>query len=131
VPFHQTLRDGGSGQNVSEICELYISDSTNSTGTSSTGCSGSSASGSSASGSSNSNSSCNGSGGSSSTSSASSASGSSIIPTNNIAIYSQPGAVLDKNYEGRTALHLAVREGNLATIQYLIKQGALVHSKDM
>ncbi|KAF6027473.1 hypothetical protein EB796_014235 [Bugula neritina] len=43
----------------------------------------------------------------------------------------KPGAVLDKNYEGRTALHLAVREGNLATIQYLIKQGALVHSKDI
>ena len=34
------------------------------------------------------------------------------------------------NQDGRTALHVACREGHVSTVQYLLHQGASVHVKD-
>lgn len=34
------------------------------------------------------------------------------------------------NQDGRTALHVASREGKLPVVQYLLHQGASVHAKD-
>ena len=42
----------------------------------------------------------------------------------------QPGNMLMKDYDGRTPLHVAIRDGSYQIIQHLIKQGASVHAKD-
>lgn len=41
-----------------------------------------------------------------------------------------PGNVLTSDYDGRTCLHLAVREAKLEVIKYLLLNGASVHARD-
>ncbi|XP_022330741.2 L-asparaginase-like [Crassostrea virginica] len=40
------------------------------------------------------------------------------------------GNISSHNQDGRTALHVACREGHVETVQYLLHQGASVHVKD-
>nr|XP_034325226.1 L-asparaginase [Crassostrea gigas] len=40
------------------------------------------------------------------------------------------GNLSSQNHDGRTALHVACREGHVTTVQYLLHQGASVHLKD-
>ncbi|XP_052699025.1 L-asparaginase-like isoform X2 [Crassostrea angulata] len=40
------------------------------------------------------------------------------------------GNLSSHNHDGRTALHVACREGHVTTVQYLLHQGASVHLKD-
>ena len=34
------------------------------------------------------------------------------------------------DYDGRRALHIAVCEGHIDTVKFLIQRGALIHAKD-
>lgn len=40
------------------------------------------------------------------------------------------GNLSSQNHDGRTALHVACREGHVSTVQYLLQRGASVHLKD-
>lgn len=40
------------------------------------------------------------------------------------------GNLSSPNQDGRSALHVATREGHLSTVQYLLHQGASIHLKD-
>ena len=45
-------------------------------------------------------------------------------------MFTKGGNISSHNQDGRTALHVACREGHLETVQYLLHQGASVHVKD-
>ena len=45
-------------------------------------------------------------------------------------MFTKGGNISSHNQDGRTALHVACREGHVETVQYLLHQGASVHVKD-
>lgn len=44
--------------------------------------------------------------------------------------FAKGGNLSSHNYDGRTALHVASKEGHVPTAKYLLQQGVSVHLKD-